>query len=80
MNNISDRSIFIKQVATDAGKLALSYYHKRNQLSVEKKKDDGQDLVTVADKNTEQFICDQINHQYPQDAIFGEEGGYTQGT
>lgn len=79
MNNISDRFTFIKQVAIDAGKLAVSYYHQRNKLNIEKKKDDGQDLVTVADKNTEQFIRDQINQQYVQDTIFGEESGYTEG-
>ncbi|HEM8183606.1 TPA: inositol monophosphatase [Providencia stuartii] len=79
MNAISARYTFIQQVVIEAGKLAVSYYHDRNQLNIEKKKEDGQDLVTIADKNTEQFIREKIHQQYPLDALFGEEGGYTQG-
>lgn len=65
MNAISARYTFIQQVVIEAGKLAVSYYHDRNQLNIEKKKEDGQDLVTIADKNTEQFIREKIHQQYP---------------
>ena len=75
MSNLADRYLFIKKVVKDAGILALDYYQDRQQLDIEKKSGDGQDLVTVADRTTEDFIQKQINTYYPQDAIFGEESG-----
>lgn len=79
MDTISSRYPFIQEVAIEAGKLAVDYYHQRGELNIEKKQGDGQDLVTVADKNTENFIREKINHRFPDDAIFGEEGGFAQG-
>lgn len=79
MDSISNRYQFIQKVAVEAGKLAVAYYHQRDQLNIEKKHGDGQDLVTVADKKTEDFIREQINQHFPDDAIFGEESGFSQG-
>ncbi|MFC1234156.1 inositol monophosphatase family protein [Vibrio sp. F74] len=76
MDNLTtNRYIFIKEVAKQAGKLALDYFENREQLKIEKKNDDGQDLVTVADRTTEDFIRKEINIHYSQDTIFGEESG-----
>ncbi|GLO63483.1 inositol-1-monophosphatase [Vibrio sp. MACH09] len=75
MDSLTNRYVFIKEVAKQAGKLAFDYFQNREQLKIERKNDDGQDLVTVADRTTEDFIRNQINTHYPQDSIFGEESG-----
>lgn len=79
MDQLTERYRLSKAIAKEAGKLAVDFYHNRKQLNIEKKKGDGQDLVTIADKATEQFIRKQISHYYPQDTIFGEESGLTIG-
>lgn len=42
-----------------------------------KEKEDGQDLVTIADKNTEQFIREKIHQQYPSMLYLVKKGLYT---
>lgn len=79
MDQLAERYRLSKAIAKEAGKLAVDFYHNRKKLNIEKKKGDGQDLVTIADKTTEEFIRKQINHYYPQDTIFGEESGLTVG-
>ncbi|MGI9499423.1 MAG: inositol monophosphatase family protein [Geminicoccaceae bacterium] len=60
-------------ITRDAGKLALDFFHRRDQLEVEHK--GMQDLVSLADRQTEDIIRDGLSRAFPDDAIIGEEGG-----
>lgn len=60
-------------ITRDAGKLALDFFDRRDQLEVELK--GMQDLVSQADRQTEDVIRDGLARLFPDDAIIGEEGG-----
>ena len=60
-------------ITRDAGKLALDFFHRRDQLDIELK--GMQDLVSVADRKTEDVIREGLAAAFPDDAIIGEEGG-----
>lgn len=60
-------------ITRDAGKLALSYFNRRDALEIEHK--GMQDLVSVADRETEDLIRAGLCRAFPEDAIIGEEGG-----
>ena len=61
---------FIKQVAGEAGQLALEY--QRKGIAAETKDDDSP--VTAADKACEKLLVEAISRQFPEDGILGEEG------
>jgi myo-inositol-1(or 4)-monophosphatase len=60
-------------ITRDAGKLALDYFHRRDKLEIEHK--GMQDLVSVADRHTEDLIRECLRQAFPDDKIIGEEGG-----
>ncbi len=60
-------------ITRDAGKLALDFFHRRDQLDIELK--GMQDLVSVADRKTEDVIREGLAAAFPDDAVIGEEGG-----
>lgn len=63
----------VAAITRDAGKLALGYFERRESLEIEHK--GMQDLVSIADKNTEDFIRERLVQAFPDDMIIGEEGG-----
>jgi myo-inositol-1(or 4)-monophosphatase len=63
----------VAAITRDAGKLALDYFTRRDKLEIEHK--GMQDLVSIADRNTEDFIREGLNKAFPDDLIIGEEGG-----
>jgi len=63
----------VAAITRDAGKLALDYFNRRDKLEIEHK--GMQDLVSIADRNTEDFIRDGLSKAFPDDLIIGEEGG-----
>ncbi len=63
----------VAAITRDAGKLALGYFEQRDTLEIEHK--GMQDLVSVADRNTEDFIREGLRQAFPDDHIIGEEGG-----
>ena len=67
-----------RKIAYLAGELTLQYFYTVGQLAVEKKADESP--VTVADRETEQFLRQQIAERFPDDTIFGEEFPCTEGT
>ena len=67
---------FAKTLAKSGGALTLDYFDK--QVSYERKSDNTP--VTIADRNAETLMRQQISDQYPNDAILGEEHGETAGT
>jgi len=60
-----------------AGKLALEYFQKRQELEVQRK--GLQDLVSVADQAVERAIRGELSRTFPDDAIIGEEDGASEG-
>ena len=63
----------IEAIARQAGDLALSHFKKLASLPVESK--GHLDLVTEADKAVEAFVIEQLHQAFPDDGVFGEEGG-----
>jgi histidinol-phosphatase len=63
------------EMARAAGQSTLEHF--RSPISVERKGDDSP--VTIADKNAEKLVRTQLEIQFPQDAILGEEFGYQSG-
>jgi myo-inositol-1(or 4)-monophosphatase len=60
-------------ITRDAGKLALDYFRRRDQLEIEQK--GMQDLVSKADREVEDMIRAGLAAAFPEDRIIGEEGG-----
>ncbi|MDA5555818.1 inositol monophosphatase family protein [Shimia sp. MMG029] len=64
---------FAKEIARDAGALALSLFEQRETGFVASK--GLQDFVTLADRKVETLIRSQIAAHFPDDAVLGEEDG-----
>ncbi|GHT36191.1 histidinol-phosphatase [Planctomycetales bacterium] len=60
-----------KKIAEEAAALTLRYYHESSRLKVFRKDDESP--VTIADRETELLIRKQIEEQFPNDSILGEE-------
>ncbi len=74
-----NRSLFLKNIIEDAGKLARNYFGQYQSLAREVK-DSAQDVVTVADREVEKFIVASLQEEFPTDGILGEETGlYNEG-
>lgn len=67
---LQSRLDFALQVAREASALILPYY-RNPDLEVERKRDTSP--VTEADKRAELLIRDRLAHEFPEDAILGEE-------
>lgn len=68
----------VEEIARRAGELALSHFRSMTGLPVEVK--GHLDLVTKADKEVEEFLIASLREAFPDDGIFGEEGGEISGT
>ena len=75
---MTNQDVRIQSIALDAGEIALKHFRSLSALEVESK--GPLDLVTVADREVEQFICKRLAEDFPNDGIFGEEGSSVQGT
>jgi myo-inositol-1(or 4)-monophosphatase len=67
----SERLELAMQVARSSGALALSYFDKRDELTVSNK--GLQDRVTKADQEVERHIFKNITDTFPNDGFLGEE-------
>lgn len=67
---------FATEIAEKAGEITLKYFGK--PIDVESKADDSP--VTVADRESEEFLRAQIEKRFPEDGILGEEFGEKAGT
>lgn len=76
-NALLGRLATAKQVAREAGALALSYQERlrRNELTIIEK--GVQDFVSEADRATEHLIRQALTRRYPEDGFLGEETGST---
>ena len=75
-NTIAARYDFGLALIKEAGDLALSYFNKRETLTIASK--GLQDMASEADLNTELLIKKRLEEVYPGDAFLGEETGATQ--
>lgn len=65
---------FAIQLANEVGKIQLSYF-RSDDLDIVTKSNVS-DVVTRADKESEEFIVRSVLERYPDHKILGEEGGY----
>ncbi len=71
MENLSEYKLFAKHLANISGEIIKSYFRK--QISVESKND--LSPVTIADKNAEELMREEIMKKFPDHGILGEEFG-----
>lgn len=64
-----------RDIAIDAGAMALDYFRRRAELTIEVK-GGLQDVVSIADRNVETLIRERIAEAFPEDGILGEEHGF----
>ena len=72
--NLDARLAFAAALAREAGALALRYFNHELDYAAESK-GDLQDWVSVADRSVEALCRTRIADAFPDDTIFGEEGG-----
>jgi myo-inositol-1(or 4)-monophosphatase len=60
----------MESIAREAGALVMSYFRQR--VKIEYKGD--VDLVTIADRKSEELILERIRQQFPTHDVMGEEG------
>ena len=70
---LEERHRIAMSVTREAGALAADFYHRRASLPVERK--GLQDLVSEADRTTEDLIVAALSRNFPGDSFLGEEGG-----
>ncbi|TDF91716.1 inositol monophosphatase family protein [Paenibacillus piri] len=63
----------VEEIAHSAGEIALTYFRSLASVPVEKK--GHLDLVTKADRAVEEFLIASLRKAFPNDGIYGEEGG-----
>src|SRR5688572_7921745 len=61
----------LETIAREAGAITINYF--QTDFAIEAKSDDSP--VTIADRETEQFIRDEIARRFPGDVVIGEEFG-----
>ncbi len=69
VNNPADKLLFLKNIALEAGKTLMKYF--RSNFEIENK--EGSELLTTADKESEELIIAAINKEYPDIEIIAEE-------
>jgi myo-inositol-1(or 4)-monophosphatase len=68
-SSINDKLEFLKNVARGAGKILIRYF--RGNFEIENK--EGSELLTTADKKSEEFIINALMKKYPGIEITAEE-------
>ncbi|WP_291745463.1 inositol monophosphatase family protein [Bauldia sp.] len=74
--DIAARLRIAEAVVREAGALALDYFHRRHELKIDAK--GLQDLVSQADRESEELIFARMSEAFPGDSFLGEEGGLRQ--
>ncbi|MCB1488933.1 MAG: inositol monophosphatase [Bauldia sp.] len=71
--DLAARLRIAEAVVREAGALALGYFRRRHELKIDAK--GLQDLVSQADRESEELIFARISEAFPEDSFLGEEGG-----
>lgn len=72
--DIDARYTFARTIAQEAAGMGMDFYRNRDRLKIEHK-GDPQDVVSLADKEIEQFIRAKLSARFPEDGFLGEESG-----
>ena len=73
--SIHYRYLLAQSIAFHAAQLGLEFFRRRDQLLVESKGGNPQDMVTMADREVESYVRRCVSEVFPQDSILGEEQG-----
>lgn len=76
---IRARQTLAEAIAREGGRVALSYFRDRSRLTIDQKMN-GQDVVSIADKEVETLLRERIAASFPDDGLLGEEYGLQEGT
>jgi myo-inositol-1(or 4)-monophosphatase len=68
----------VEEIARGAGDIALAHFRSLASLPVERK--GHLDLVTRADREVEAYLIATLRRAFPEDGVYGEEGGDIPGT
>jgi myo-inositol-1(or 4)-monophosphatase len=75
---VAERHAAAEEIARAAGRLALDFFSRRDELVVEAKAN-AQDIVSRADREVEELIRARVTERFPDDGFLGEELGATPG-
>ncbi len=78
VTELAERFGVAKDIILSGGAHAYDYYMKREQLQVERKSEP-QDVVSIADREVETVINEELKSHFPDDGFLGEEHGITEG-
>ncbi|MEA3535955.1 inositol monophosphatase family protein [Rhizobium sp. CC-YZS058] len=78
-HDLDARFALAQTIARIAGATALDYFHRRETLVIETKRD-AQDVVSIADRQVETLIRDAVADAHPDDGFLGEEYGLVAGS
>lgn len=76
---IAERFELARVIAREGGAVALKYFRNRETLRIDAKTN-GQDVVSIADKEVETLLRRRISEVFPDDGILGEEYGIENGS
>lgn len=76
---LQQRLAFAKNLAKEAGTMALSFQEQLQQGQLDVTRKGLQDFVSEADRETERFIRQSLLKHFPDDGYLGEETGSTKG-
>jgi myo-inositol-1(or 4)-monophosphatase len=65
----AEKLLFLKHVALEAGKILMKFF--RGNFEIENK--EGSELLTTADKKSEELIISEVRKEYPEIEIIAEE-------
>jgi myo-inositol-1(or 4)-monophosphatase len=65
----TDKLLFLKNVAVEAGKILMKFF--RGNFDIENK--EGSELLTTADRESEELIVSELRKEYPEIGIIAEE-------
>jgi len=71
IDELNETLSFAVEIAREAGKITLKYF--QNLTGIDKKSDGS--VVTIADREAEEFLRERIESKFPNDSIVGEEYG-----
>ena len=72
---VRERFLAAQDAARDASRLALEHFAGLDALTIESK--GRQDFVTEADRAVERLIVERLTTAFPEDAVLGEEAGFS---
>lgn len=73
--DLEARYALAMELALQAASQGMARYGRRGELTVEHKGTDRQDVVSVVDRQLEDFIRNRLEECFPEDGFVGEESG-----